>query len=348
MANPESVLVNLLWKTKEMFNYQNKKLENIPCNLCGVKNFFVLAKKSVNGLNVKTCLCKNCGLIFINPRMTKSDYDDYYKNFYRKDRNSIKKGNETNIDLEVNFNNAKKFGAAIAEKMSRFISNGLTIDVGSSTGGVLCGLKEKVGGLEIIGIEPSPDESEFANKKGIKTINCLFEDFDGQEFGVVSNILCVQSLNHVLDPKRFLKWSFDKLKDGGHIILAVKNFRHQCRRAGRVESAVQIDHPYMFTPEALKLFVESVGFKVVYVDIDEGKGLAELEKQREEGFPVNHIKMVGEKIPTESAMVGVDKNNQMLYSKLYFQFWKPFLRIYNLFFYSKKSGFLRKILRIRQ
>jgi len=331
-------------KEHKSFDYNKASFEDIPCNLCGGEDFSVLAKKSVNGLNARTCLCKNCGLIFINPRMAKGDYDDYYKNFYRKDRNDIKKGNETNIDLEVNFDNAKKFGGAIAEKIGQFIKSGLTIDVGSSTGGVLYGLKEKIDGLEVIGIEPSLDESEFANKKGVETVSCLFEDFDDYKIGMASNILCVQSLNHLLDPRKFLQWSFDKLKDGGHIILAVKNFRHQCRRAGRVESAVQIDHPYMFTPEVLKLFMESAGFKVIFIDVDEGKGLSELERQRKAGFPVNHIKIVGKK----TGGVRVDKNNKILYKKLYIQLWNPFLRAYYLFFYSKKTAFLRKLLYIRQ
>ena len=330
------------------FNYDKEVFESVLCNLCGSERFFVLAKKSVNGLDTQTCLCKDCGLIYINPRMTREGYDGYYKHFYRKDRSSIKGKDLKDIDLDKSFEHAKVFGTALAKKLSDFITSGLTIDVGSSTGGVLYGLKKVIPNLEVFGIEPSVDESNFANKKGIKTDTCLFEDFDKHEFGGVSNILCVQSLNHLLDPKKFLLWSFDNLKEGGHIILAVKNFRHQCRRAGRIEAGGQIDHPYMFTPETLKLLVESAGFKVVYMDIDEGKRLPELVGQRKMGLPTHHIRIVGEKLFERTVPSGVDKNSKILYKRLRFQLWKPFLKMHYLFFYSYRFSFLRKFLHIRQ
>jgi SAM-dependent methyltransferase len=219
----------------DSFNYKNKKLENILCNLCKSDNTKIICKRSVNNLAVNTVMCKKCSLIYINPRMSNKDYDDYYKSFYRVDRAEIKNKEYIN-DLDKNFENARRFGKAIVKYMGKYIKSGLTVDVGSSTGGILYGMKESRTDLELLGIEPSLDESGYAQSKGVKTIRGLFEDIDIDLKNKVSNILCVQSLNHLLDPKKFLTWAHESLVDNGHVFLAVKNWRHQVRRMGKLIS----------------------------------------------------------------------------------------------------------------
>lgn len=263
------------------------ELEYITCNLCGKNDYFVLAQN--------TRLCKNCGLIYINPRMTKEEYDNYYKSFYRGDRSRQKKRKEA--DEERNFKIARRFGQALARRLREFIRPGRTIDVGSSTGGVLYGLAEEIEGLELLGIEPSVGEAEYANRRGVKTIRTLFENFQ-EKLPPASNIFCVQSLNHLLEPRKFFEWAFQNLTEDGHLFLAVKNFRQQSRRAGRIETAVQIDHPYMFVPETLKLFVQSCGFKIIFEEIDEEKSKTELAAKKAEGLPRQHILLVARKNPT--------------------------------------------------
>ncbi|MEK7107730.1 MAG: methyltransferase domain-containing protein [Patescibacteria group bacterium] len=277
-----------------MFDYSKTKKENITCNLCGSDDFSLLAKKSKNNLPVATVMCRNCSLIYINPRMTSEDYDNYYKYFYRVDRNTIK-GTTTDTRLERNFENARKFGRALGRRYQKFFKPGLAVDVGSSTGGVLYGLREALPALKILGIEPSVAESELARSRGVPTKTVLFENFRDVLPEVPANIFCVQSLNHLLDPKGFMAWAYEALTAGGSLFLAVKNFRHQARRAGSIEAGVQIDHPYMFTPETLRAMIESVSFRIVVFEIDEGKSQDELLIQRAEGLPRHHIRVVAVK-----------------------------------------------------
>ncbi len=324
------------------FSYTDATFEYISCNICGSDDYFVIARKSQNDLDARTCLCKICGLVYINPRMSKQDYDAYYKHYYRQDRTSIK-GRTEGGGLEKNFAAARKFGNALADKFSIYLKPGLTVDVGSSTGGILYGLKEKKPELEVLGIEPSLDESNYANAKGIKTIPDLFENVGFSGIENISNVLCVQSLNHLLDPKYFIRLAFERLREGGHIILAVKNFRHQVRRMGKISSGVQIDHPYMFTPETLKLMTEKAGFTVVYVDSDEYKTKEELIKQKESGMSVGHIRLVGRKDKEAKAELIMPKG---LPKKIKWQLNALNVKIYYLVRYSRRPDFLRKILHI--
>ncbi len=325
----------------DSFNYQDKKLENILCNLCNSNDTKIICKRSVNNLPVNTVMCKKCSLIYISPRMTSKDYDDYYKSFYRIDRAEIKNKEYIN-DLDKNFENARKFGKAIVKYMGQYIRAGLTVDVGSSTGGILYGMKELRKDLELLGIEPSLDESGYAQSKGVKTIRGLFEDIDMDLNGKVSNILCVQSLNHLLDPKKFLTWSHNSLIDGGHVFLAVKNWRHQVRRMGKLSSGVQIDHVYMFTPETLSLMCKSAGFEVVYIDVDEGKSQKEIKEQKANGLNTHHIRIVAKKsqIPQK---LEIPKN---IYIKTRLSLMPFFVRFVYIFKYSRRLALLRKILHI--
>jgi len=327
-----------------VFDYNSIEKESLSCNLCGQDDFSVIAVRSKNDLPVRTVMCKNCSLIYINPRMTSEDYDKYYKYHYRQDRNSIK-SSTYDTDLERNFSFALKFGHAMAETMGQFFTKGLTIDIGSSTGGVLHGLKEKLPDLDVLGVEPSIDESNFAQSKGVKTNNAIFEEWkNSEDIKEASNIICVQSLNHLLDPKGFIDWSYDNLKNEGHLFLAVKNFRHQVRRAGKISSGVQIDHPYMFTPESLRCMVESCGFEVRYIDVDEGKSLIELSKIKKRGFSVHHIRLVAVKKRREGES-GLKCSG--LYRKERSNFYPITVKLYYLLKYSKKLEILRKILHIK-
>ncbi len=277
------------------FDYTKEDFENVPCCICGISSERVICSNAQGGLKAKTRMCCTCGLVFISPRMTSASYDSYYGYHYRHHRSSIKKSSEEPDSLESNFNSAYKLGQAFALKFSNYVKPGLTIDVGSSTGGVLSGLSSDIEDLDILGFEPSIRESEYALTKGIKTERTLFENSDLSNIGNVSNIFCVKSLNHLLDPVGFVERSRDILCEGGHLFIMVKNFRHQVYRMGKISSAVQIDHPYMFTPRSLIALVEKAGLEVVYLDNDEFKSNKELHEQKKAGFNTHHIILVARK-----------------------------------------------------
>jgi len=49
--------------------------EEVPCCVCGGRNFEILSEKDCHGLYVPVVICKDCGLIQINPRMTQDAYN---------------------------------------------------------------------------------------------------------------------------------------------------------------------------------------------------------------------------------------------------------------------------------
>lgn len=320
-----------------IFSYARATMEYLPCNFCGGQDFATLSCEGQDGLPLRSTLCKTCGLIAINPRMTKKWYFRYYQNEYRS--KTIEHGpSGRNFDFDGLFAEGYRHGLLLSELVKPHLHvSGAILEVGSSAGGVLAGLKESLK-RDVCGIEPSEVEARYAEGKGIKTHQYLMEEVDSHvRMPVFAAILCTQSLNHLLDPRFFFSWAHRHLASSGLLILEVMNFRHQLGQAGYYRNAVKIDHPYMFTPEVLKDFVESAGFTLVLLDTDEEHetllGRNELiDKQNH--LPDVHIRLIARKVE-QSPFSVLRLHAPSLWSRI--ALWPSFIYARYLLFYRLKS-----------
>lgn len=276
------------------FSYDQAQYEQVSCDLCGSSDYRVLAGKDRNYLKVQTCICTQCGLIYLNPRMTREWYHRYYQREYRAQMARFKgKIPSDEDDLPQLFQQATRHGMALAALAQPYLRPGLTIEAGSSAGGVLNGFKQMLD-VEVLGIEPSPSEADWANRQGIRTHATLMENFTDQA-PPAANILCVQSLNHLLSPRYFLRWAYDHLHPQGCLMLEVMNFRHVFSHFRCLRRAIQIDHTFMFVPEVLRNFVTGAGFDILWMEQDEDSDQAKKREQRRAGLPGYHIRLVASK-----------------------------------------------------
>jgi SAM-dependent methyltransferase len=294
------------------FPYQSAETELIRCNQCGGSETEVVYDRDRNGLSVRTCICKVCGLIYLNPRMTPEWYGKYYQTEYRAQMARFKGKRLEKEDPGKMFEKATRHGIATARQFPTAWREGLTLEVGSSVGGVLNGLQQVLG-CEVFGIEPSPDEAEEANRRGIRTLNKSIEAVEGG-VPMAANILCSQSLNHLLDPRFFLAWAHRQLIPEGRLVLEVMNFRQIYRDFGWIGRAIQIDHTYMFVPEVLQSFVEFAGFEVLSLQTDESKSPDELKEKKKQGLPIFHIGLVAQR--TETAPFSDRRRMKELYRQV--------------------------------
>lgn len=273
--------------------FSGAAFEFFPCNYCNGNELKTISKKDRYSLNTKVVICKRCGLIFINPRMDNKSYDLFYKNSYRHLLQKYKNRGTESWNLERNFLFSKELGANLAISFKNYIDSGVTIEVGSSVGGILAGFRSVFPNMDVFGIEPSAEESDFANLSGINTKTSLIENIN-LDLPRADNIIIVRSLNHLLDPKYFFSWAYGQLKDDGKLIIVVLDFVKFCNRRNKI--LTQIDHPFMFTTGTLKNFVESSGFEIELFDLVESP---------------DYIKLVAKKVKRDFN-IKIDEN---LYSK---------------------------------
>ena len=55
-----------------------KETERVACNLCGADTTVELARRDKYRLAVTSVMCRNCGLMYLNPRPSVKSYDEFY------------------------------------------------------------------------------------------------------------------------------------------------------------------------------------------------------------------------------------------------------------------------------
>ena len=139
---------------------------------------------------------------------------------------------------------------------------GRLLDVGCGRGDMAAAFARR--GWTACGLEPSPGAVEAARSLGVDAVEGSlsrapkrFRDFDVVIFN--------HSLEHVPDPIRNLTEARERLKEGGHMTVAVPDWScWQRRRSG--SSWFHLDlprHLHHFSPRALEAIARQVGFEPV-------------------------------------------------------------------------------------
>ena len=225
----------------------------MKCNLCNCRKFSTL--ESDKDL-FKVLKCTNCSLIFVHPHPLSSQLKDHYNEFYY-----------TSWMKEQRKKRHKMWEKRL-NKLQKFRPTGKILDVGCGDGLFLEIAKNK--GWQISGTELSQFASEYASKALKKRIfNGELKEakFSDNSFDVVT---MWHVLEHVSDPKSYLREIHRILKPEGLLLLAVPNINNLVMRfVYRVIKGHKIKlysqnqkefHLYHFSKKTLKKYFDSNGF----------------------------------------------------------------------------------------
>lgn len=228
-------------------------LEYCNCEICGSSEYEIVWNKEIreqkgvlgsvvirnndkiiHGQNV---VCKNCGLIYVNPRMTKESLHDFYEHEYREIYHACRDINET-IHLNGIINVLNKY----------MIPTNTILDIGAGKGTLVNLLNNS--GLNAIGIEPN--KGDLNNN----ILNINFDDWvTDQKFDIIT---ILNTLEHVYSPKSTLKKIRSLLTNTGIVILSVPNvFNINIKR--NVDAYLSNAHIYNFSSDTLINLLRSIG-----------------------------------------------------------------------------------------
>jgi len=226
--------------------------------------------------------------------MTPEWYGQYYETEYRQQMARYYR-TQAYFRPDALYQSQLKYGRWVTEYLRR---NGIEqvssiLDIGSSTGGLLQTLGEKFG-AQVTGVEPSPEEGDFANGNGVRTVTGLFEDIDFNQEEQFDLITCTLTFNHLLDPHLVVEKVRRLLKPGGLFYVDCIDFFGFCEYQGAFFNAVQIDHVSMFVPATLQAMCEVVGLEVLPGSLycDRFQSAQALAKQRAAGIPFLHVRLL--------------------------------------------------------
>lgn len=245
---------------EEKIRSKQYKFEKVYCVICGSSDFELLAEKDRYGLPVTTVICKNCGLLQTNPRMTQQSYNDFYESNYRK----LYVGTET--PTNDFFNNQITHGKAILhfieEKTNQEFTNKFVVEIGTGAGGILKPFKDKEN--EVLGLDLGSEYIEFGRNKGIPlkvgTIKELEKLKEKPDLVIYSHVL-----EHILNPYEELSELRKHLKETSLLYIEVPGVKNLIKSYNQdFLRYLQNAHVYHFSLTSLKNLTKKAGFDLIY------------------------------------------------------------------------------------
>jgi SAM-dependent methyltransferase len=231
------------------------------CNLCEARDRAVeVAARDRYGYRASFVVCRRCGLGYLCPRLSATQYAHFYSEIYRP---LVSAYHGRRIDAETVQREQRGYAAELAEFLLPLLPSPprTILDVGGSTGVVASVLAAR-GEARATVLDPSPDELAVARAAGMETVAGLVEDFDPGERTWDLVLLC-QTIDHLLDARGTLAALRQMAATGGRAFVDIVDVDVLLRRTGNIEQVVKIDHPYYLTrPTAAALFALT-GFTIV-------------------------------------------------------------------------------------
>ncbi len=250
-------------RVKAVFDYDLEKKELLikcpGCNTDGTDQFNDFGYIDRYGFHVRSTWCKRCGLIFINPRMSPSDYDSLYE-----------KGHYRNI-LSAYRGKVKRDQNQIPRRLEPFKrllpdyfpdSNKTTVlDIGG-TKVVFDFLNNALNIEKYICINPASTEINIKEDMNFKVFEGSIENFpEGKDN---FDLICLfGTLNHLLGPHAVFQKISTLLKDDGLFVLDHVNRVAKMYMASHPMAQIQVDHPIYPGTDTLNFLLNRAGLSVV-------------------------------------------------------------------------------------
>jgi SAM-dependent methyltransferase len=158
---------------------------------------------------------------------------------------------------------AESYAKALAPHLAELATLGAAVDVGAGSGPLLPWLKGK-GFSPVVGIEPSaaaiaaaPAEVAPMLRPGMFSPDMLGD--------IRPSLVCsFMTLEHIWDPRDFVRSVFSVLEPGGMIAIVVHDWRAPLNRLLSLRSPIiDVEHLQLFSPRSLHALLAGAGFDTI-------------------------------------------------------------------------------------
>jgi 2-polyprenyl-3-methyl-5-hydroxy-6-metoxy-1,4-benzoquinol methylase len=262
------VNLNTIWP-------MDSRLVPRSCPVCASDAHREVLKKG----DLRLVRCSDCSMVYASPieesLITGQFYDQLASPFYLSPNK-----------LESDY--APVRFARELKLFRRFCASGDVLDVGCSTGAFLFRLMQDFGtDYQVAGIDVAGPALDYAETKGVRVIresflgfDCKSNRFDAITFWAV--------LEHIPDPKAFLRRTEALLKPGGRCFILVPNFQSLATRClGYKYRYILPQHVNYFTLETLTRFVsQETNLRLEHASSCHFNPLVIWQDWRRKGIPV--------------------------------------------------------------
>lgn len=240
----------------------NSQAEAVPCRICGS-----IRTKEIDKIhNLSVIFCQECEAYFAHPMSS----DEFLRKWYSEEEKKKRWNNDLNLAIKANheqnrYNYEEYF--RIASETLNLDGRGKVLEIGCYSGLFLKKFKDL--GYECKGIDLNEGFVRYGKENYGLDLECgtVFDfKFTEKYFDI---IIFHQVLEHLSDPKSFLKEVRRILKDDGYIFLSVPNtgsiiFKLENKFLRDFIKHRFIDMPnhlFYFSKKSLKLLLKQTGFE---------------------------------------------------------------------------------------
>ena len=264
-----------------------KTYQPVACILCGSTATRPVAHKGMFGWDTHVSICPNDGLVFLNPRWTKNDYDLFYATeydlFYRFDESQAAEkeqrkaavvwerlkthsgvGSWPAVQTTASVQNTATVQTTAALETTA-AANKTALDIGCGLGWNLHNLRQNIPGLEIYAIEPSDVCADHFTSKigGVLIARDVDSDWEQANLDRFNIIVFRHVLEHLMNPLETLKKVRQALAEDGYLYIAVPDMLHP---DGSLEDFwYRCVHTYYYSRVTLERIAALAGLQAVTI-----------------------------------------------------------------------------------
>jgi 2-polyprenyl-3-methyl-5-hydroxy-6-metoxy-1,4-benzoquinol methylase len=233
--------------------------EAAPCPVCAAADDLLLAAKDRYGIPLRVVICRTCGLIRTDPRLTEPHLADFYATEYRP-----LYGGQA-VPETAFFETQTAHGDLIVRRLQssgcRIGPQSLVVEVGCGAGGILQAFRRR--GAEVVGCDLGDDYLQFGRTQhGLDLRHGTLADLRLSRPADV--IVYSHVLEHVLDLNGELARTKQALAPAGRVYIevpSVKYIHHTYR--GDFLGLLQNAHTFHFTARTLLNVMGRHGFAAI-------------------------------------------------------------------------------------
>jgi len=254
------------------------------CILCGENRFRIVGRRGIlrkSGpiLDFSNVVCKNCGLVFLNPQPSKEDYRKIYQKF---ENSKFNYKDESEVTRMMDFKNNIK-GDQIFNFLKEYLRNGKEIlDIGCGFGHISYSLKT-VYSCNVFAIEPSELLAKKVGERlGINVFNGQLDDFIPKSDKKFNVLIMHHVFEHFIDPIKKLNQFKDLLLSDGVVYIEIPDVLFFNKP---VSQFFDYMHPFNYSPKTFKELVYKNGYKIIKVNKEKKYRIQAVIASRDSKYP---------------------------------------------------------------
>ncbi|MGH7380739.1 MAG: class I SAM-dependent methyltransferase [Candidatus Methylomirabilales bacterium] len=244
----------------ERLKARRAEFVSVPCPACLATD----AEAAFEKFTFQYVTCRGCETLYMSPRPSSRVMAEYYSDSenYRYWAQHIFPASEDARREKVH----KPWLERVIGYCDRHgIPHGVLMEIGSGFG-TFAALAQASGRFtRVVAVEANPEMAEACGARGLEVINKRIEDV-GNEVDAVDVTVAFEVIEHLFEPRQFLRQCVDLTKPGSLLVLSCPNGQgFDIAVLGSASLAIDPEHVNLFNPRSLPLLVESCGFRVLEV-----------------------------------------------------------------------------------